>query len=195
MKSKENIFTKGSYDVQLEEILEKKNYSDEGKSLILNIMYRIENSYRDYAKIKPASKLKNEIIEEIVGIVQNECEEIQITDPKEAKSRFSVDKKKKSIKTYPTEVNLLQALYYLNTPDYKDNEDIIEQAVSFVLNKGLALNSVEIIRDFDGWSWNNNIDLNSNKYYNLVFQDLCLILGESTITEIVKQGNIIEKLY
>ena len=29
--------------------------------------------------------LKNEIIEEIVGIVQNECEEIQITDPKEAK--------------------------------------------------------------------------------------------------------------
>ena len=62
MKNKETLFSKNSYDVQFEEVVESKNFNDEAKSLILNILYKIDIAYKDYAKIKYDVKLKNEII-------------------------------------------------------------------------------------------------------------------------------------
>ena len=52
MKNKETLFSKNNYDIQLEEVLDKKEFDDEAKSLILGILYRIEESYKDYAKVK-----------------------------------------------------------------------------------------------------------------------------------------------
>ena len=50
--------------MQLEEVLDNKEFNDEAKSLILSVLYKIEESYKDYAKVKLNVKLKNEIIEE-----------------------------------------------------------------------------------------------------------------------------------
>ena len=39
-KTKDNLLSKNNYDIQFEELLEQKKYTDEAKSLILNIVYK-----------------------------------------------------------------------------------------------------------------------------------------------------------
>ena len=46
MKSKETLFSKNNYDMQLEEVLDNKEFNDEAKSLILSVLYKIEESYK-----------------------------------------------------------------------------------------------------------------------------------------------------
>ena len=151
MKNKETLFSKNNYDIQIEEILENKDFNDEAKSLILNALYKIDMAYKDYSKIKCSVKLKSEIIEDIIDIIGNNCDSIEIINPDKAKNKFSVDKRKKIIKVFPNEINLLQALYYIRTIDLKKTENIFDKAIMTVLNRGQALNEVEIIRDFNGW--------------------------------------------
>ena len=47
--------------MQLEEVLDNKEFNDEAKSLILSVLYKIEESYKDYAKVKLNVKLNIEI--------------------------------------------------------------------------------------------------------------------------------------
>lgn len=194
MKNKDTIFSKNSYDSQLEETLEKKSFDDETKSLILNTLYKIENGYKDYSKIKYGVKQKSDIISEINNIIKNDCNAIEIVNPNEVRNKFSVDRKNKKIKAFPNEVYLLQALYYIHTPDAERIENIFDKAIRMVLNKGICINGAEIIRDFNGWSWNNSIDNKNSKYYNLIYQDLLILLGEKTLNDISKNNNLREKL-
>ena len=106
MKSKETLFSKNNNDMQLEEVLDNKEFNDEAKSLILSVLYKIEESYKDYAKVKLNVKLKNEIIEEIINILKYKCDKILILNPKTAKNKFQVDRKNKIIKVFPNDVNL-----------------------------------------------------------------------------------------
>ena len=194
MKSKETLFSKNNYDLQLEEVLDNKEFNDEAKSLILSVLYKIEESYKDYAKVKLNVKLKNEIIEEIINILKYKCDKILILNPKTAKNKFQVDRKNKIIKVFPNEVNLLQAIYYINTQNPKSIENIFDKVIIDVINKGEAINNVEIIRDFNGWSWNSVIEKTLNKYYNLIYQNLLILLGNSNLEEIIKSYNIRELL-
>ena len=195
MKNKDNLFSKNNYDIQLESVLEKKQFNDETKGLISSIIYKIDNAYKDYFEIKNGVRLKSEIISDIIDSLENYCNNIEIINPEKSKNKFSVDKRKKYVKSYPTEVNLLQALSYVKTPDYKRRHNIFEKALVFVLSKGLAINDTEIIRDFNGWSWNNAIDSKYSKYYNLVCQDLILLLGENIVRDILKSEYILEVLF
>ena len=117
-----------------------------------------------------------------------------ILNPKTAKNKFKVDRKNKLIKVFPNEVNLLQAIYYINTQSPKSVENIFDKVIIDIINKGEAINNVEIIRDFNGWSWNNVIEKNLNKYYNLIYQNLLILLGNNNLEEIIKANNIRELL-
>lgn len=198
MKSKETLFSKGNHDIQLEEIIEKKDFSDEAKSLILNIMYKIDNAYKDYSKIKFEAKNREEIISEITNIVKNDCNKIEIASPKDIQKKFIVNKTKKEIKVFPSEINLLQALYYINTTESKTIKNILNRAVTSVINVGISVDGAEIIRDFNGWSWTGAIENNISKYQNIIFQDLALLIGRRYLEKIIKSDNIrfnlIEKL-
>lgn len=44
------------YNNQLEKILSKKTFSEDTKNLLLNMLYKIENAYDDYSKIKRRHK-------------------------------------------------------------------------------------------------------------------------------------------
>ena len=195
MKNKENLFSKNNHDNQLETMLEEKNFNDEVKSLISNTIYKIDNSYKDYLKIKNGAKSKSEIVEDIMDIVQNNCQKIEILKPEKSKNKFLVDKKNKHIKSFPTEVNLLQAIYYIKTPNYKEKRNVFEKSIVYVLSKGMSINGVEIIRDFDGWSWNSAIDSIYGKYYNLIYQDLVLLLGEKNLSDVIESDNVHQTLY
>ena len=193
MRSKESLFSKNNYDTQLETLLDKKNYSDEAKSLILNIFYRIGSSYKDYKKIKCDVELKNEIIEDIIDSLTNYCDIIEVLNPEEIKSKLYVDRNKKIIKTFPNEVDLLQAIYYIKTPYAKRVDNLFEKTMLIAIERGMAINAVEIIRDFNGWSWNNAIENNINQYYNLIYQNLILLVGEPFLKKIADGNRIVGK--
>lgn len=195
MKNKEGIFSKVNYNTELETLLDSKEYSDEAKSLILNAVYKVENSYKDYQKIKQSQKTKNDIVEDIINALETNCNAIEILDPKKRQSKVYIDKKRKTINTFPSEVDLLRAIYYIKTPYAKNVENIIEKAVLIALEKGMAINGAEVIRDFNGWSWNNVIEDNDSKFYNLLYQDMILLIGERQIENIISQkDNVITNL-
>ena len=182
--SKEDIFSKISlkdYNNELEKVLEEKDFSEVVKNLLLSMLYKIENAYKDYQKIKPNVKLKNVIIDDIMETIKNRCDTIDIMDPEKTQAKLYVDRRKKVIKTFPSEIDLLQAFYYIKTPYTKNIRNIFEKAVLIALTKGMALNGVEIIRDFNGWSWNNQLENDYSQYYNLIYQNLLSLLGENVL--------------
>ena len=193
MKSKESLFSKNSYDTQLESLLDKKNYSDEAKSLILNIFYKIGSSYKDYKKIKCDVELKNNMFEDVIDSLSNYCDTIEILNPEETKSKLYVDRNKKIIKTFPNEVDLLQAIYYIKTPYAKNIDNLFEKIMLIAIERGMAINAVEIIRDFNGWSWNNAIENDINQYYNLLYQNLIFLVGEPFLEKIANGNRIVGK--
>ena len=125
MKNKDNLLSRNNYDIQIEELLERKKYTDEAKSLVLNIIYKIEGAYNDYKKTKPNVKSKIDIISDIVDTIEHRCDDIVILDPRESMGKLYVGRKNKVIKTFPNDVDLLQAIYYIKTPYTKKIENII----------------------------------------------------------------------
>lgn len=194
MKNKESRFSKNNYETQLEDLLEKKEYTDEAKSLILNIIYKVESAYNDYKKTKPNVKSKNAIIEDIIDTIEHRCDTIEVLDPKETEGKLYVSRRKKIIKTFPNDNDLLQAIYYIKTPYTKKIENVFEKAVLIALEKGMAINGVEIIRDFNGWSWNNVLENDVEQYYNLLYQNLIILLGEPELENVIKSKDVIESL-
>ena len=193
-KTKDNQLSKNNYDIQFEELLENKKYTDEAKSLILNIIYKIQGAYPDYKKTKPNVKSKLDIISDIADTIKNKCDTIEVLNPEEAKGKLYVSKKNKIIKTFPKDIDLLQAIYYIKTPYTKKIENVFEKAVLLALEKGMAINGVEIIRDFNGWSWNNVLEDEFEKYYNLLYQDLIILIGEKELEGIIRGHSVINEL-
>ena len=72
------------YNNQLEKILSKKDFSEEIKNLLLSMLYKIENAYDDYSLVKGGTKTKKETLEEIINIIENDCEKIEIVKTKES---------------------------------------------------------------------------------------------------------------
>ena len=53
---------KKDYNNELEKVLEKKAFDENTKSLLLNILYKIETAYQDYEKVKPEVEEKEDFI-------------------------------------------------------------------------------------------------------------------------------------
>ena len=82
-------------------------------------------------------------------------------------SGYEVDKKLGEIKTFPNENILMQAIFELTEVDLnKLNIEFNNKCILDLLNKGKSINSIEPIRDFNGWSWNIAINDVKNIYYN-----------------------------
>ena len=57
---------KKDYNNELEKVLEKKNFDENTKSMLLNILYKIETAYKDYERVKPDIEEKEEFIQSII---------------------------------------------------------------------------------------------------------------------------------
>lgn len=66
---REDIFSRigmKNYNNQLEKILEKKDFSRDVKNLLLSMLYQVETSYEDYARVKRNVEDKNRFIQSIL---------------------------------------------------------------------------------------------------------------------------------
>lgn len=173
------------YNLILERVLEGKRFSANVKSLLLSMLYKIEISYTDYIKVKQIKKTKDEILLEIIEIIREYIDIIKTVEPEseeaEVLKKYNVlaltNEKERSILSYPTESAMLYAISDIQ-PKYFYMEDfILKKELQQILVDGNNLNNLEIIEDFNGWSWNSKNIANRGYIENLVYQNLIMMYG------------------
>lgn len=195
--SKEDFFSKlniKDYNNQLEDILEGKSFSEGSKNILLNILYKMETAYDDYKKVKVQVESKKELLEEIIEIVQNNCNEIELVKPKLNEKtklgdeKYIVEKSKNKIMSYPNEKTVFYALNRLQKNQFVLNNKytIIKEPMETLLNQGYIIDKDEILRDFDGWTWNIVQEEIENYVYNILYQNIKILLGNSFLKTAMK---------
>lgn len=192
MKGK--IFSKlRDYNYILDQMLEKKRFSEDAKNLLLSMIYKIETSYKDYAQIKGISQKQNEFIDDIIEIVSQYCKYIFLIDPKKEEVKLLkkenvlalTDEKEHRIYAYPTEQAILYGIADIK-PKYfyiHKNYYYIRRQLQKLLVEGTILNYTEVIRNFNGWSWNIAEDANINCTANMIYQSFRMLFGEEFLRE------------
>ena len=106
------------YNYILDKVLEEKNFSEDAKNLLLNMIYKIEVSYKDYAQIKGIYQKQNEFIDEIINIISERCKYLFLIDPKNDEVKMLKQKnvlaltneREQRIYAYPTELAILYGI-------------------------------------------------------------------------------------
>ncbi len=180
------------YNLELEEVLDSKYFSSNIKSLLLNMVYKLEVSYNDYSTVKRCVRSKEDFLNEFVEIIRLYCDNVKIVEPDsdqakiliKNKTRALTNEKERSILTYPTEIDLLYALSDISPKYfYVDDNIAIKNVLQNSLVNGFNINNLEILKDFNGWSWDSKYDSNFNFVDNLIYINLLIILGEKFLYE------------
>lgn len=203
-KKKENLLGKivqKDYNNELEKVIETKDFDEDVKNLLLSIFYKVEISYKDYKKVKRNVESKQEYIEKLLKITQENCEIIKTAKPntKEAeelgKRTFIVDNENKKILCYPVERKLLYSIAKIEKQNQiiRNNYFLVDQTISDMINIGNNINMVEPLRDFNGWSWSVIKKEIENISYNLIYQNLRILIGEKFLNSwIINKDYIID---
>lgn len=201
-KKKENFLdkiVKKNYNNELELILENKAFDENTKNILLSMLYKVETAYDDYRQVKINVMPKDEFLKMIVGIIKNKVDTIKIVkiNSKEAEvlkdKQFLVDKKNKTIICYPIERNLLYCIFEIGKKDkiVKDKYYLIDKTISNLLFIGNNINNVEVIRDFNGFSWDIvEKDIESIKH-NLMYQNLSILVGTEFINKWIYNNEVL----
>ena len=182
------------YNNQLENVLENKSFAEDTKNILLNILYKIETAYEDYSKVKVYVPLKKELLEETIKIIEKKCKEIEIIKPKlngETKlkdKKYIVEQDNNKIISYPNDKNVFYALNRLNNNLFILNPEfsVLKRPLESMLDKGYVINKEEIIRDFDGWTWNIISSEIENYSYNIVYQNIRILFGNEFLDKFIE---------
>ena len=181
------LFSKDNdYNLILEKILDSKYFSSNTKSLLLSMIYKIEISYPDYQKAKGIDKTKEEFLEELIDIIKKYCDNIKLVEPdteeakiiKENNLLALTNEKERSILSYPTEIALLYSISdVLPKYFYISDKFLFKNAFQNMLVNGYNQNNLEILTDFNGWSWDINLKVKNNIIDNLIYQNFICLFG------------------
>lgn len=183
---------KNDRNEKLETVLEQKHIEEQVKNLLQGILYKIEVSYKDYQKAKVTSRTEKQYVNEIISDIQKKCQEIKtvkfqndIEDPeikhKLEKNKYYIDDK--LVLAYPIEEKLLYAVEKKSNSDkiVNDKYEMLTMPLSNIINTGKSLDRVEVLRDFNGWSWTTIKKEIENIKANLVYQTLRILEGEDFV--------------
>ena len=194
-----NKIVKKDYNNELEMILEKKSFDESAKNLLLSILYKIEASYKDYEKTKRNVMNKEEYIERFIQMIQQNCDSMTICkmNSKEVNilgdKTFLVDKEIKRIICYPIERKLLYCIAKISKKDaiIKKDYPIIWETLSNAINIGNNIETVEPLRDFNGYSWTTIYSEIESVSYNLIYQNLRILLGQEFLEKWIENKEFI----
>lgn len=204
MQKKNDIFldkiVKKDYNNELEKVLEKKNFDENVKSILLSTLYKVENAYKDYKIVKQDAPKKEEYIKKIVNEIKQNCEEIYLVKPNSEETKrlknktFLVEKNTSKIICYPIERKLLYCISKISKKEKVIDEkyQIIDQTISDLLNTGNNIETVEVIRDFNGYSWTTIPNEIESISYNLIYQSLRILVGSEFLNKWIadKEKNV-----
>lgn len=190
---------KKDYNNELERILEKKPYAENVKSILLSILYKLETSYKDYKQVKQDVVSKEELIEGIINVIENDCDEIKLVKPHSKESEiigdrtFLVEKRKKRIICYNIERKVLYCLAKISKKNkiIQDNYFVINKTLSDLINVGACINEVEPLRDFNGYSWTTIPKEIESISHNLIYQNLLLLVGNEFMNKWINNKEFI----
>lgn len=190
---------KKNYNDELEIVLEKKNFDEHAKSLLLSMLYKIETAYKDYEKVKRNVGSKEEYIEKIIQTINNECNSIEIITPKASNTNktgnrtFLIDKKNKDIKCFPIERKMLYSLSKIEKKEFIINSNyfLVSKTLSDLINVGNNIDTVEPLRDFNGYSWTTIPREIESIEHNLIYQNLRIILGHTFLENWIENREFI----
>ena len=197
-----NLFekiVKKNYKNELEEVLEEKLFGENAKSLLLEILYKIETAYKDYSTIKIGTKTKEAYIENFIEIIQNKCKTIKIVKPNSEESKildnktFFINKKRGEIICLPIARKLLYAIAKISKKDIIVNKkySLLSTTMSNMINVGSNIDMVEPLRDFNGWSWTTVKREFESIEYNLIYQVLLILAGDKLLSDWTKNRDTI----
>lgn len=173
---------------ELEKILAQKKIDEQAKNILQGILYKIEVSYKDYKKVKFKKQTEEKYVKELITNIDKRCDKISIANPtqKVANEEIQKELEKKNfyvgeeIVSYPIEEKILYAIEkksrYAKILNNKYEEVTI--ALSDLINAGKNIDKIEVIRDFNGWSWTTINKEIENIEANLIYQMLQILLGE-----------------
>lgn len=206
IQNKKNILekiVKKDYNNELEKILEQKQFGENVKSTLLSILYKIEASYKDYETVKKDIETKEEYISNILNIIKNDCNSIKIIKMSDIENKipdnktYIVDKEKKEIVSYPIERKLLYAIAKISKRPKIINDDyfLIDETISQLINVGNNINTVEPLRDFNGYSWSTITQEIESIDHNLIYQNIRILVGEKFLNKWIKNNEFIIDYY
>lgn len=182
---------------ELEKILEEKKIEEQAKNLLQGILYKVEVSYKDYKKAKTTEVTEETYVQQILTNIKRKCNQIQIVklsqkvEDEEIQKELEKNKfyiKNNVIISYPIEEKILYAI--------EKNSDIskivnnkygeITIPLSNLINTGKNIDRIEVLRDFNGWSWTTIRSEIENIKANLVYQTLRILLGEDFLSNWTK---------
>ncbi len=190
---------KKDYNNELEKILEKKYFDENTKSILLNILYKIDTAYKDYEKVKGYVEEKETYIQCIIDSIKDNCDSIKVVklNSKEAQmlgtKTFLVEKGKKRIVCYPIERKLLYCIAKIDKHEkiIKDNYGLIDKTLSDLINVGNNIDTVEPMRDFNGYSWTTIAREIESIYHNMVYQNIRILIGYPFLNKWIRNNEFI----
>lgn len=204
--AKEDIFSKISfkdYNNMLENVLEQKDFSEDVKNLLLSMLYKIENAYEDYKTVKVNVNSKKYFLLQIINIIKENCNEIQLVKSLSEESKilednninYLVAKEEGKIISYENERSILEALIDLkqNKIELDKKYEIFSEGFKEILTIGNIMNTAEVIRDFNGWSWDITPTQIINKNINIIYQNLLILLGNNFLQKWITGKEIEEE--
>ena len=196
MEKKEKILHKlnfKDYTNRLEKVLEKKSFSLQTKNLLLSMVYKIENAYPDYEKTKVEVLEKREFLEKIIHIIETKCNEIELISHIEenAKTNYEIDKVAGKIVALGNDFTILNAILEIGQDEIcmPEEESLIVKSITYFLNLGVRMHEAEVIRDFNGWSWDINLKDVPNIMLNFIFQNFIYLLGYPFILQWIQNDS------
>lgn len=176
------------YNNELEKILENKLFSYDVKNLLLSMLYKIENAYKDYETVKVEVPSKKEFIENILRIIKEKALKIFIAKPETAEAKelekkeqtYQLDRENGEIVCFQNELVMLTALLKLDESeiDYEVPYNYMKKPLNVLINQGKLDGMVEVIRDFNGWSWDIVTKEIGDIEDNLLYQSILLLNGK-----------------
>jgi len=184
--------TKVNYHNRLEKILDKKDFTANTKSLLLSMLYKLEVAYNDYSTVKVFVKSKHEFLEDIINTIDKKCNIIKLVEPStEIGSRMKKNGEEAVIENeielicFPTEKSLLVGITMLMDVNFyvKSSYRIVSGVIKDFFNLSYIVNIQECFYNFDGWSWNNQFELEYQYLYTILYYNLLNITGLEFLEE------------
>ena len=194
---KEDFFSKfKDHNRELEKILEHKGFSVDVKNLLLSMFYKLDISYNDYSLVKRNTKTKVAYLENVLDNIKatNSIKLVKPNDEnfEEIKENglFNIDLKKKKISVLANELSLLSALLELNNFQIhlKEEYNLTRNSMPYLLNMANDMENIEVLRDFNAWSWNTLVQEIKDININLVYQNLKIAINQN-IFETIQNSN------
>lgn len=174
------------YNKELELIIEKKDFSSQVKNLLLSMFYKLETNYKDYSIVKQDVSSKESFMKSIMNIIETKCNKVELVKPKQEDLRkFWIYPEEGKIECYQNEYALLHAILDIGNKEFfiPEEYNALKKAIRNLLVMGNELDTKELITNFDGWAWNNNVDKFDDTESYLIYENLRILMGNTFLHE------------